>query len=95
MQPTTRTFVELFLIKVIVHSQQGSTAKRNEKPLMNTVLRLKDVSNLVRGLQYFVRKVVSKTDVAGSKVDEATVKWGCKVITNALAALASSSIADE
>ena len=62
---------------------------------MSIVLRLKDASNLVRGLQYFVKKVVSKTDVAGSKVDEATVKWGCKVITDALTALASSSIANE
>lgn len=59
---------------------------------MNIILRLKDVSNLVRGLQYFVKKVVSKTDVAGSKTDEATVKWGCKVIADALTALASSRI---
>lgn len=39
-------------------------------------------------------KVVSKTDVAGTKVDRETVKWGCKVVQSALRALTSNTVAE-
>lgn len=39
-------------------------------------------------------KVVSKTDVAGTKVDRETVKWGCKVAQSALRALTSNTVAE-
>lgn len=82
------------LITVIVHSQQGSENGRNEKPLMSIFLRLEHAPQLARGLQYFLKKVVSKTDVAGSRTDKETVKWGCKVTGNVLMAIASSKVAD-
>ena len=83
------------LITVIVHSQQGSEIDRNEKLLMNVFLRSEQVPQLARGLQYFLKKVVSKTDVAGSRKDKETVKWGCKVAGNVLTAIASYKVADE
>lgn len=83
------------LITVIVHSQQGSENGRNERQLMNIFLRLEQTPQLARGLQYFLKKVVNKTDVAGSTTDRKTVKWGCKVAGNVLTAIASSKVADE
>ena len=50
---------------------------------------------MARGLQYFLKEVVSKTDVAGSKHDKAIVKWGCKVASDALKAIGSSAVAAE
>ena len=62
---------------------------------MDIFLNLSGVPVLVRGLQYFLKKVVRKTDVAGSKRDKETVKWGCMVATDALTAVVSSKVVDE
>lgn len=95
LQPKTRTFVELLLITVILHSQQGSESKRDEKPIMEVFLPSKDTSNLARGLQYFLQKVVSKTGVAGSRRDCDTVRWGCKVVGDGLKVSISSMLTEE
>ena len=94
LQPKTQIFVELFLITVILHSQEGSQSHRNEQSLLNIFMTVKDIPELARGLQYFLRKVVKKTDVASSKQDKATLKWGCMLIGDALTAIASSRIAE-
>ena len=87
--------MELMLITVIVHSQHRSKNGRNEKPLMDIFLKSNQAPQLARGLQYFLKKVVSKTEVAGSRKDEEMVKWGCKVASNTLTVIASSKVADE
>ena len=58
-------------------------------------MKLKTVPEMVRGLQYFLKKVVSKTDVAGSKTNTATVKWGCRIAANALGALVAERVEGE
>ena len=50
-------------------------------------MRVKEFPELVEGLKYFLRKVVRKSDIA-SKQDKETVKWGCKLIGDALSASA-------
>ena len=62
---------------------------------MNIFLKLKTVPEMVRGLQYFMKKVVSRTDVAGSKMDAATVKWGCKVAGETLGALVAGRVEED
>lgn len=62
---------------------------------MEIFLLSKDNPNLARGLRYFIRKVVSKTDVAGGKHDHETVVWGCKVAVDALKVVVSSMVAKE
>lgn len=47
---------------------------------------------MAKGLQYFLRKVVSKTDIAGTEADKETVKWGCKVARDALDVAVSSQM---
>ena len=93
LQPKTQIFVELFLITVILHSQQGSQGHQNEQSLLNIFMIVQDFPDLARGLQYFLRKVVRKTDVAGNKQDKATLKWGCTLIVDALTAIATSRLA--
>ncbi|CAD6564653.1 MAG: suppressor of glycerol defect [Alectoria sarmentosa] len=92
LQTKTRTFVEILIITTIVHSQQGLDESRNEKVLLDICLEPKEMPEMASGLRYFLTKVVSKTDVAGSKVDQATVKWGCKVACHALSVMTTRQI---
>ena len=95
LQPKTQMFVELLLITVILHGQRASDTKKDEKALMETFMRVRDTPQVARGLQYFLKKVVSKTDIAGGKAEKETVRWACKVAGDALAAIASAKITDE
>ena len=52
---------------------------------------IKDDGPLARGLQYFLKRVVGKTDVAGSNADRDTVRWGCRVAINTLRDIAAST----
>lgn len=82
--------MEILLITTILHSQQGSQSSdksRNEKVLLDIFLKPKEIPEMAGGLRYFLKKVVSKTDVAGSKADQATVKWGCRVACDTLLAM--------
>ncbi len=47
---------------------------------------------LARGIQYFLKKVVSKTDVAGGKSERDTVRWGCKVAAAVLQRIITSDV---
>ena len=79
--------MEVLLITTILHSQQGSQSSdknRNEKVLLDIFLKPKELPEMASGLRYFLKKIVSKTDVAGSKADRAIVKWGCKVAVDNL-----------
>ena len=92
LRPKTRVFLEVFLVRVLTHSQRESPGKREEKPIMSIFLNLRDKPNIAKGLQYFLHKVVARTDIAGNEQDTKTVKWASKV---AIAALTAVSVADE
>ncbi|KAL2045718.1 hypothetical protein N7G274_002149 [Stereocaulon virgatum] len=89
LQPKIKIFVELMLISAIMHSQQEVEGSRDEKALRDIFLKPKEIPELAGGLHYFLRKVVSKTDIFGSDSDKETVRWGCRVAGNALTAMAS------
>ena len=91
LEPKTSTFVELLLITVILQSQKGCHGSRDEKKLLDLFLQSKDMPGMARGLRYFLRKVVGKTDVGGSAADKETIKWGCRLARDALQALDSSN----
>ena len=61
---------------------------------MDIFLKPKEIPEMAGGLRYFLKKVVGKTDVAGSKHDNETVKWGCKVASDALSVMATQTIPD-
>ena len=83
------------LITAILHSQQGAEGRRNEKHLLDVFLKPKEMPEMAGGIRFFLRKVVSKTDVAGSKSDKDIVRWGCKVAGDALTIMATQTIADD
>ena len=61
---------------------------------MAIFLRSKDTPDLVRGLQYFLKKVVRKTDIAGGKRETETVRWGCRKARDLLQACVASVVVD-
>lgn len=90
LQPNTKTFVELLLISVIQQSQKQKSKKKkkdaeakDEKALMEIFLRTRDTPHIVKGLIYFVKKVVAKTDIVPEK-EIGLVRWGCRVAVDAL-----------
>ncbi|KAI9822133.1 MAG: suppressor of glycerol defect [Thelocarpon impressellum] len=100
LQPKTRTFTELLLINVILQSQSPTGAgdgnnNRDEKAVRDVASSVKENAQLARGLQYFLKKVVSRTDVAGSEVERDTVRWGCKVAVDALRDITASGVAED
>ncbi|KAK4695224.1 nucleolar MIF4G domain-containing protein 1, partial [Lecanoromycetidae sp. Uapishka_2] len=87
LQPKTRTFCELLIITAIVHSQIGSNGRKDEKAMLNIFVKPKEALEMAGGLRYFLKKVVSKTDVAGGKLEKEMVRWGCKIAGDALTIL--------
>ena len=51
---------------------------------MEVFLRTRDTPQVVKGLIYFIRKVVAKTDIVPTDKERKLVKWGCKVALDAL-----------
>lgn len=105
LQPKSETFVELLIVSIIQHSQQKKKSKkkdkksgnktqgdevgRDEKALMEIFVRTQETPQIVKGLIYFIRKVVAKTDVVPSEKELKLVKWGCKVAVDALKVVSS------
>ena len=55
-----RTFVEILISTTILQSQEDTNGSRNEKRIMDIFLTCKEIPDMVRGLQYFLKEVVSK-----------------------------------
>ncbi|KAJ5334656.1 hypothetical protein N7452_007059 [Penicillium brevicompactum] len=95
LQPKTKTFVEVLIITIIQQSQKSKKKKskkskveepKDEEALMQIFLRVKETPQIAKGLIYFVRKVVAKSDIV-SDDDQKLVRWGCNVATDALKAV--------
>ncbi|EAW11586.1 MIF4G domain-containing protein [Aspergillus clavatus NRRL 1] len=102
VQPKTKAFLEILFISIIQQSQKSKRSKkkskktdgeeeaaRDEKPLIEIFMRTRDTPQIVKGLIFFVRKVVSKTDLVESEKDRKLVKWGCSVALDALRVVAN------
>jgi nucleolar MIF4G domain-containing protein 1 len=99
LQPKTKTFVEVLIITIIQQSQKSKKKKKkskdskteepekNEEALMQIFLRVKETPQIGKGLIYFVRKVVAKSDIVADE-DQKLVRWGCNVAVDALKAVA-------
>ncbi|OOQ85011.1 nuclear protein [Penicillium brasilianum] len=95
LQPKTKTFVELLIISIIQQSQKTKKKKKSkstsddakdEESLMQIFLRVQDAPQAAKGLIYFIRKVVAKTDLVTEK-EQKLVRWGCNVAVDALKAV--------
>ena len=94
LQPETQIFVEILLITTILQSQKVAEGARNEAAIIDIFLKPKEMTEMARGLQNFLKKNVSKSDVASSKQDKETIKWGCRVASSALTELTSKTLFD-
>ncbi|KAL4881083.1 hypothetical protein BJY04DRAFT_227997 [Aspergillus karnatakaensis] len=96
LQPKTKTFVEILMISVIQNSQKQKKKKGkkskgeedapslNEEPLVEIFMRTRDTPQIVKGLIFFLKKVVAKTDIVASEKEAVMVKWGVRVAVDAL-----------
>jgi nucleolar MIF4G domain-containing protein 1 len=87
LQPKTKVFVEVLFITMFLEAQKKGDGEQDETPVVNLILRVKDAPLMATGLQYFIKKVVRKTDIAGGKKEKATVKWASQVALDALQGL--------
>ncbi|OBT64136.1 hypothetical protein VE03_06213 [Pseudogymnoascus sp. 23342-1-I1] len=89
LQPKTQTFVEVLFISMFLQPQR-QPAKGDDKTAIATLIgRVQDTPSMMTGLQYFIQKVVKKTDIAGGKDEKLRVKQACKVAIDTLRALAA------
>ncbi|KAJ9649012.1 suppressor of glycerol defect [Coniosporium tulheliwenetii] len=95
LQPKTKTFAEVLLTTVILQSQKRSSREKDTKALLDVFEKVNDVPQMARGLQYFLEKVVKKGDVAGSKSERETVRWGCSQAVDALTTTVASTVVEE
>ncbi|EOO02528.1 putative suppressor of glycerol defect protein 1 protein [Phaeoacremonium minimum UCRPA7] len=86
LRPKTRALLEVMLITLLVDAE-----KRQGEATEKIFKSIGDSPELCRGLQYFLNKVVRKSDLV-SKAEVRAVKKGCKV---AHTALDSVMVADE
>jgi nucleolar MIF4G domain-containing protein 1 len=94
LQPKTKTFVEVLLVTTILESQKASKDKRNNKALLEVFVEVDQASEMIPGLQYFLKKVVIKTDIV-EKSEKETVAWGCKAVMDMLTRVLATTTMDE
>ena len=75
-----KMFVEVFLVTLVTRSQTASKGSRSEKTLVKVFGPCREQPQFTKGLQYFVKKVLRKTDLVSSKKEMKNVKWACDVI---------------
>ncbi|KAF2445735.1 hypothetical protein P171DRAFT_472423 [Karstenula rhodostoma CBS 690.94] len=95
LKPKTKTLVEVMLVTIIVESQKGHKDKRSEKALLNIFINVDAVPEMITGLQYFVKKVVSKTGITANSKEKDMVKWACKAIMGLLERLMATTTLEE
>lgn len=49
---------------------------------------------MARGLQYFIKKVVSKADITGGKSERDTVRWASSKVVGSLTNLATAELVE-
>lgn len=91
LQTKTRALVEIMLITVLLEAGKGGDKGRDEV-ITSVFAAVEGVPELARGLQWFIKKVVRKSDLAGGAANTKLVKEGCKT---AMAALEHALLAAE
>ncbi|KAL2185985.1 hypothetical protein L209DRAFT_754493 [Thermothelomyces heterothallicus CBS 203.75] len=87
LQKKTRDFVEIMLVNVLLECQTSDNPGETIAKVFGGVQATPD---LARGLQYFFKKVVRKSDLAGGKKNTKLLKEACKMAEAVVqAALAS------
>lgn len=80
LRPKTRVFVEVLLLSLIC-----ATRTKGAPKLATVFERTREADGLAAGLQWFLKKVVAKTDLAASDKERKTVQRECRVLIRVLA----------
>lgn len=95
LKPKTKTLVEVLLVTAMLESQKGHKDKRNVKSLLNVFINVDEAPEMIASLQFFVKKVVRKTEITTSKKEKETVKWACEEVMGMLERLMATTTIDE
>ena len=76
LQKKTRDFVEVMLVSVLLECGRG---ERPEEVVAKVFAGVEAAPDLARGLQYFLKKVVRKSDLAGGKRETKVLREGCRM----------------
>ncbi len=89
LRPQTKTFVEILLVTVILQCKKQNASN------LTTVFRVaRDFPQLVAGLQYFLRKVVMKTNLVKDGAEQVVVKAGCNTILDYFTTLTTEDVGE-
>ena len=83
LSANAHTWLELFLITVIVQSQKGTAKKQRDETALKRIFAQnidRERPETALELGHFLQKHVRKTDVAGGKEERKVVRWGVDVI---------------
>lgn len=78
LRPKTQNFVEVVLITLFLEVTKAGN------DVAKVFAAVADLPELAKGLQYFLKKKVQKSDLVGSKKDAKAVKCGCQTAVEAL-----------
>ena len=92
LQPSMQTFVEVLLCTLTLQVGKVRDEALREKALFTVFMAPKEMPDMARGLYYFMRKYVSKSDITGDKGDRDVIKWGCKVAGRALKEIMNTTV---
>lgn len=84
LQQKTGIFLEVLLTSIILQTQRKSPGGGDEKSLMKVFSHIAEAPQMVIGLQYFLKKVVSKADIASNKAERDAVRWACATLDKAM-----------
>lgn len=94
LQPKTKTFVEVLLVTAMTESLKGFKDKRNERAVREVFVEVDQAPEMIAGLQYFLKKIVSKTDIV-EKAEKETVRWACKSVMDMLSRILATTTMQE
>lgn len=96
LQTKARAFVEVLLITALLECVKTQSADDAEIAIGKMVASIKEAPELSRGMRWFVKKVVRKSDLAGGKGELKKLKRACTIADEALKALqAAEAVGDE
>jgi nucleolar MIF4G domain-containing protein 1 len=83
LQPKTKTFIEVLLVTTILESLKASKSKdkRDERAVREVFVEVDQAPEMIAGLQFFLKKSVSKTEIVEKAEKEfvglASLLWIC------------------
>ena len=84
LKEQAKVFVEVLLISIISRCSSKTSSGLDERALMLTFGRAREVESFAKGLAYFVERVLRRTDLTSSKKESRLVKTASGLIISVL-----------